>query len=305
MASAYVFPGQGAQSVGMGADFLESPLCAEANEVVGFDLITAMKEGPEALLQTTEYCQPALFLHSALVLEEMAKRNLACSADYYLGLSLGEYTALYAAGVMSFADVMKALAVRGKAMQDACDATEGGMVSVLGLDAEAVAGVCDAARENGVLQGANYNAPGMVVVSGDMLAIERSISLFKEAGARRALPLKVAGAFHSALMAPAAEKLEACLKGCSFGEGAEKVISNVTAKPHAQETIVETLVAQVTSPVLWSQSIEDLITHQGVSSFSEWGTGKVLSSLVRRVSKEVSVESAGTLSELDALFVVA
>ncbi|MBF0196127.1 MAG: ACP S-malonyltransferase [Planctomycetes bacterium] len=304
MTKAYVYPGQGAQAVGMGADLLDSPLGKTASEICGFDLVQTMSEGPAELLQSTAYCQPALFLHSALVMEEMEKRGLELDAQFHLGLSLGEYTALYGAGVMSFEDVMSALAVRGQAMQDACDITEGGMVSVIGLDAQTVIDVCDKARGNGVLQAANFNAPGQIVVSGDMQAVERSLALLKEAGARRAMPLKVAGAFHSALMAPAAEKLEECLKKCTFKEGAEKVISNVTAEAHDPSKIIETLVAQITAPVLWSQSIENLIA-KGVDSFSEWGTGKILSGLIKRVSKEVNLEQAGSKEDLDKLFAVA
>jgi [acyl-carrier-protein] S-malonyltransferase len=282
----------------MGADFLDSPLAKQANEICGFDLVKAMKEGPEEALQSTSVCQPALFLHSALVLEALKERGKLEEADFHLGLSLGEYSALYGAGAMSFEDVMRALVVRGRAMQEACKEVESGMVSVLGLDEDAIAKVCDQAREDGVLQGANYNAPGQIVISGDKVALERSLPLLKEAGARRALPLGVAGAFHSPLMASAAEAVRGVLTGMAIGAQCAKVISNVTAEPHNPATVVDTLVKQITAPVRWSQSIERLISQEGVDRFCEVGTGKVLSGLIKRVSKDVSIENVGELEDL-------
>lgn len=308
MALAFVYPGQGAQNIGMGSDFYNSPLCKEANDVCGFDLVQVMQEGPADLLQSTTYCQPALFLHSALVLESLQSNGFDYStAQFHLGLSLGEYTALYGAGVMSFSDVMKVLVVRGKAMQDACDQTEGGMVSVLELDLNTIQSICEKAREGGVLQAANLNAPGQIVVSGDKQAIERSIDLFKEAGARRALPLKVAGAFHSPLMSSAEEPLRNCLESCSFQLGANKVISNVTAKPHqdGKSQIIDTLVKQITSSVLWSQSIENLSNSEGVKTYFELGTGKVLSGLIRRTVKDTELKNADSLEGVKQLCGVA
>jgi [acyl-carrier-protein] S-malonyltransferase len=300
MSKAFVYPGQGAQALGMGSDFWESPLAQEANEVCGFDLIKVMREGPEENLQSTAYCQPALFLHSALVLEAMAAKGLSVDANWHLGLSLGEYSALYGAGAMSFSDVMKALVVRGKAMQDACLQVKSGMVSVLGLDEAQVVSVCDQAREGGVLQAANFNAPGQIVVSGDLEALDRSLPLFKEAGARRAMPLKVAGAFHSPLMAPAQDALREVLETCEINDNCAKVISNVTAKPHDPAVVVDSLVGQITASVRWSQSIESLIEEESVNTFCEWGTGKVLSGLIKRVSKEVQLCAAGSLAELES-----
>lgn len=305
MKSAFVYPGQGAQALGMAADFLGSELVKEANEVCGFDLAKIMSEGPEDLLMSTSYCQPALFLHSALVLEALEQRGSKLEADWHLGLSLGEYSALYGAGAMSFGDVMKALVVRGKAMQEACDLVKSGMVSVLGLNEEQVVSVCDQARGDGVLQAANFNAPGQIVVSGDLEALDRSLPLFKEAGARRAMPLKVAGAFHSPLMAPAADVLRETLESCEINDNCAKVISNVTAAPHDPAKVVDTLVDQITASVRWSQSIESLIQERGIGQFCEWGTGKVLSGLIKRTSKEVALCAAGSLEELDACSCVA
>lgn len=300
MKTAFVYPGQGAQTTGMGADLLDSDLAKQANDICGFDLCQVMQEGPEDLLQSTTYCQPALFLHSALVLEAFQKSEQKTEADFHLGLSLGEFSALYACGAMSFEDVMKALVIRGKAMQEACETNPGGMVSVLGLEDQTIEEVCDAAREDGVLQGANYNAPGQVVISGDAAALERAIPLMKEAGARRALPLKVAGAFHSPLMAPAAEKLAAFLSTCQIGAQSAKVITNVSAEAHDPEKVCETLVKQLTSPVRWSKSISNLIENQNVTSFLELGTGKILSGLIKRVSKDVEIQAISNLEELQA-----
>lgn len=300
MKTAFVYPGQGAQTTGMGVDFFESELAKQANDICGFDLCKVMTEGPEDLLQSTTYCQPALFLHSALVLDALKQSGQSTHADFHLGLSLGEFSALYACGAMSFENVMKALAIRGKAMQDACETHPGGMVSVLGLEDQVIEDVCDRAREDGVLQGANYNAPGQVVISGDAAALERAIPLMKEAGARRALPLKVAGAFHSPLMAPAAEKLEAFLRTCEIGPESTKVITNVSALQHEPDRVCETLVKQLTSPVRWSKSISNLIENETVDSFLELGTGKILSGLIKRVSKDVKIQSISNRDELQA-----
>lgn len=303
MSTAFIYPGQGAQAVGMGSDFFDSPLAAQANDICGFDLVGIMKEGPEDQLQLTSICQPALFLHSALVLEALGENTP--SAQWHLGLSLGEYSALYGSGAMSFEAVMKALVVRGRAMQEACEASEGGMVSVLGLEDEKVEAVCDEARGDDVLQAANYNSPGQIVVSGSKAALERSLPLFKEAGARRAMPLKVAGAFHSPLMAPAAEALKVALAEVSIGSECANVISNVTAAPHDPSTVVEGLVDQITAPVRWSQSISNLVEKEGVSSFCEWGTGRILSGLVKRISRDVTLSAAGSKEEISACGCVA
>ena len=305
MSCAFVYPGQGAQAIGMGGDFLGSALAKRANDVCGFDLLKVMREGPEELLQSTSYCQPALFLHSALVLDALQNKKTLPAADYHLGLSLGEYSALYGAGAMSFEDVMGALVVRGRAMQEACTLVPSGMVSVLGLEEDQIVKVCDAAREDGVLQAANFNAPGQIVISGDLKALDRAMEHLKAAGARRSIPLPVAGAFHSPLMQPAAKALRVHLEKCTIGANCSKVISNVTAAAHDPKTVVEVLVAQITAPVRWSQSIENLVQKHGVTRFCEWGTGKVLSGLIKRVSKDVELCAAGTLAECEAWSCVA
>jgi [acyl-carrier-protein] S-malonyltransferase len=237
-----------------------------------------------------------------LVLEALQERGKTPEASYHLGLSLGEYSALYGAGAMSFENVMRALVVRGKAMQDACELAPSGMMSVLGMDEAQIETVCASVRQDGeILKAANLNAPGQIVVSGHLSAIERSLEPFKEAGARRAIPLKVAGAFHSPLMASAAATLKDCLEGLEIGEQCANVISNVTAKPHDPTSVKEALVQQITAPVRWSQSIENLIEKDGVESFYEWGTGKVLSGLIKRVSKSVSLKAVSSVEELEQI----
>ncbi len=303
MKTAYIFPGQGAQKIGMASDFYESELCKKANEVCGFDLISIMKDGPAESLTLTTYCQPALFLHSALVLEAMEKHGISLDPQYFLGLSLGEYSAMYAAGVMSFEDILKALVVRGGAMQEACENEPGGMLTVIGLDDEIVVESCESAREDSVLQAANFNAPGQIVLSGRSDALERVQEILKEKGARRVMPLNVAGAFHSPLMQSAADKLKACLSEMTLNPGAEKVVSNVTARPHDSNSIVETLVNQITAPVRWTSSIQWLAEEQNIDTFVELGTGKVLSGLVKRIASNVDRKSADGAQDIPDLVV--
>ncbi len=302
MSIAFTFPGQGAQTVGMGADFFSSNLCQIANETVGFDLLGAMKDGPAETLQRTVVCQPALFLHSALVLEALTSNGKAPTADWYLGLSLGEYTALYAAGVLSFADAMRALKVRGQSMQEACDRTSGTMVSVLGLEDDQVVQICDQERGDGILQAANFNCPGQVVVSGDVITVERAIAAFKAAGAKRALPLKVAGAYHSPLMESAKEPLRNCLEKISLGGDATKVISNVTGLPHKNDTVVDALVEQITSPVRWTQSIQWLVQEKGLDRMLELGTGNALCGMCKRISTSINSTAVSTAEQLKDFF---
>lgn len=303
MKTAYVFPGQGAQKVGMASDFYDSELCQTANEICGFDLLSVMRDGPVESLTSTTYCQPALFLHSALVLEGMKREGIDLSPEYFLGLSLGEYSALYASGVLSFEDTMKALAVRGKAMQDACEQNKGGMVAVTGAEDQVVIEACDEARGEQVLQAANFNAPGQIVMSGELEALERASEILKGKGVRRVMALNVAGAFHSPLMKPAADTLKNCLETLSFQAGAEKVISNVTARPHEQASLIEGLVEQITAPVAWTSSIQWLATEQKVERFVELGTGKVLSGLIKRISPDVKKVNAEDAAGIPALSV--
>jgi [acyl-carrier-protein] S-malonyltransferase len=303
LSTAYIFPGQGAQQIGMGSDFYNSELCKTANDICGFDLLGIMKDGPAESLTSTTYCQPALFLHSALVLDAMQKEGVDLNPEYFLGLSLGEYSAMYAAGAMKFEDVMQALVVRGKAMQDACESEPGGMLTVIGLDDEAVIEACEQARENSVLQAANFNAPGQIVLSGQKDALERAAEILKEKGARRAMMLNVAGAFHSPLMQSAADKLKECLEKMDFQPGVEKVVSNVTARPHDPNVVIDTLVSQITAPVAWTSSIQWLAEERNVDTFVELGTGKVLTGLVKRIAPESTRKNAEGAEDIQGLMV--
>lgn len=297
MSQVWMFPGQGAQKVGMAADLIpSSDLAKQANDLCGFDLLKAMTESPAELLNSTSYTQPALFLHSALVIEAAkASGKIAETPDLALGLSLGEYSALYAVGALSFESAMKALVVRGRAMQKACEAKGGTMLTVLGLDDEVVESICAENANGQVLQPANFNMPGQVVVSGEEAAIERVTPIFQEKGARRVMPLKVAGAFHSPLMAPAAEELDACLKEIEINEGAaKKVIANVTALPHEPGSVRKRLVEQVTGSVRFTQSVRLAGESMQGASWFELGTGKVLAGLVKRSLNDTIVESIET-----------
>lgn len=300
-AVAYVFPGQGAQEPGMGKDFCSSQLCRRAGEICGLDLASIMRDGPIERLQDSDVCQPALFLHSALVLEAMAGLGIREEPAYHLGLSLGEYTALYAAGVMSFEDAVSALSVRGKAMQQACRASEGGMVSVLGLDDAAVEKACEEARGKDVLQAANYNSPGQVVISGHKKALGRAEPLLKAAGAKRIIPLKVAGAFHSPLMSPARGPLSERLEKVRFLADPGKTLSNVSARPHTAAALVEMLLSQLVSPVRLAQSILFLTGEAGITTIREIGTGRIVSGLVRRTAPSCAVTSHASMAEVELL----
>ena len=300
MKTAFVFPGQGAQAVGMGAGFYDSKLCAEANAILGFDVVGIMRGGPVEKLQTTSVCQPALFLHSALVLEALGLSGAPVQADGYLGLSLGEYTALYAAGVLDFADTLRVLAARGRAMEEACRQSAGAMLSVLGLEDSQVEDICERARGGDVLQPANYNSPGQVVLSGAIPAIQRAATLVKEAGGR-AIQLKVAGAFHSPLMQTAAAPLRQALAKVELRADTGQVISNVSARPLQRAELLETLVRQITAPVRWSQSIRFLAGEKGVGRFLELGCGKVLCGLIQRTVPGIEVAAAATPEELAKL----
>ncbi len=284
----------------MGAGFYDSKLCAEANAILGFDVVGIMRGGPVEKLQTTSVCQPALFLHSALVLEALGLSGAPVQADGYLGLSLGEYTALYAAGVLDFADTLRVLAARGRAMEEACRQSAGAMLSVLGLEDSQVEDICERARGGDVLQPANYNSPGQVVLSGAIPAIQRAATLVKEAGGR-AIQLKVAGAFHSPLMQTAAAPLRQALAKVELRADTGQVISNVSARPLQRAELLETLVRQITAPVRWSQSIRFLAGEKGVGRFLELGCGKVLCGLIQRTVPGIEVAAAATPEELAKL----
>jgi len=299
--TALLFAGQGAQEVGMGRDLAEKyPLAQQwfdrANEALGYDLAKVCFAGPDEELTKTENAQPGIFLVSWVAFELLREQAPSLSFAATAGLSLGEFTALTAAGVLSPEDGLKVVRLRGRYMQEACDATQGGMAAVIGLDEAVTRAVC---QEAGV-EVANLNCPGQIVISGRADRMEAACALAKARGARRALPLPVAGAYHSALMAGAQPKLEEALRGIPINLPNVPVISNVTARPHeAPADIHRRLVEQVTSPVRWEDSMRGLIA-QGFTRFIELGPGTALSGFLKRIDKNAQVFNVSNVSSLEA-----
>ncbi len=295
---AFLFPGQGAQTVGMGKLLVETtPRAKEvferANQVLGYDLLQVCLEGPAAKLDSTDYSQPALFVTSLAALEWLRanKPDVADSCQAVAGLSLGEYTALVFADVMTFEDGLRVVQERGRAMQAAADAVPSSMVSVLGLDAEKTQAVCQEAKTGDeILQIANYLCPGNIVISGHKSACERVAALAEKAGAMKTIPLAVAGAFHTPLMQPAVERLTKALSGVALKKPRIPVISNVDAESHDDpEQIRELLVRQVVAPVRWEDSIRKMLSH-GHTPIWEVGPGRVLRSLLKRIDRKAETD---------------
>ena len=290
---AILFPGQGAQTVGMGRVLVEKypevrQLYATANEILGYDIAKLCSDGPEEELDTTVVSQPAIFLTSIAALEALKNESpeVLLAAEATAGLSLGEYTALVFAGVLSFEDGLKIVQKRGRAMQDAADTTPGGMVSILGLERCQVEELCDKARGNGTLQIANLLCPGNIVISGTNNACERAAELATEMGAMKSVPLAVAGAFHTQIMHSAGVALSEVLNNIDLKTPNIPVISNVDAMPHSTiDEICAILVKQVVQPVLWETSMQYLI-EQGFDTFYEVGPGRVLRGLLRRIERK-------------------
>jgi [acyl-carrier-protein] S-malonyltransferase len=287
---AYVFPGQGAQFTGMGKDLYENSaeakeLFEKANEILGFRITDIMFEGTAEELKETKVTQPAVFLHSVIL-----AKTLNIKPDMVAGHSLGEFSALVANGTLSFEDGLKLVSQRALAMQKACEITPSTMAAVLNLDDKIVEDVC--ASIDGVVVAANYNCPGQLVISGELKAVQEACEKMKEAGAKRALILPVGGAFHSPMMEPAREELASAIEATTFNTPSCPVYQNVTASAVNDATeIKKNLIIQLTAPVKWTQSVQQMIAD-GATSFTEVGPGKVLVGLVNKINKEVETISA-------------
>lgn len=289
---AYVFPGQGAQFIGMGKDLYDQggkmkARFEQANEVLGFDITSIMFSGTDEELKQTKVTQPAIYLHSTILAEALGS---AFQADMVAGHSLGEISALCAAGVLSFEDGLKIVSVRAQAMQKACEAEPSTMAAILGLDDKVVEGICESIE--GVVVAANYNCPGQLVISGSVAAIDEACEKLTEAGARRAMKLAVGGAFHSPLMESAREELAAVIEATEFKAGVCPVYQNVSAKAETDpQTIKANLITQLTSPVRWTQTMQSMIAD-GAEEVIEVGPGKVLQGLFKKIDRQFPTSSA-------------
>ena len=309
MSYAFVFPGQGAQVVGMGAALADAFPAArevfqEVDEALGQHLFRLMVEGPESDLTLTENTEPALMTVSMAIVRVLQAEGgiaLARTGRYVAGHSLGEYTALCAAGAITLPDCARLLRLRGRAMQAAVPVGEGAMAAILGLDFAAVAAIASQAAEREVCAAANDNAPGQVVVSGHAAAVERAIALAKEQGAKRAILLSVSAPFHCPLMAPAAEAMAEALAGAEIAPPDPALIANVTARPVEDPVeIRDLLVRQVTGAVRWRESIE-FLRDQEIETIAELGVGGVLSGLTRRIDRSLNGRAVSTPEEIGAL----
>lgn len=288
---AFVFPGQGAQFVGMGKDLYETNALAKkyfdrADEILGFKITEIMFTGTDEQLKETKVTQPAVFLHSVI--------QALCLGDSFnpvmvAGHSLGEFSALVASGALDFEDGLRLVASRANAMQKACEINSGTMAAIIGLPDEKVEEICASVSSEGdIVVAANYNCPGQLVISGNVNAVNVACEKLKEAGAKRALPLKVSGAFHSPLMQPAKDELQAAIEKTTFKSPKCSVYQNVDAKPHTDaEEIKLNLIAQLTSPVRWTASVQTMI-HDGADDFTECGPGKALQGMIGRIDKNVN-----------------
>lgn len=285
---AYIYPGQGAQYSGMGKELYESNAIAKqffekANQILGFEITKIMFEGTDEELKQTKVTQPAVFLHSVI----LSLTDSDFAPDMVAGHSLGEFSALVANKTLSFEDGLGLVYKRALAMQKACEINPSTMAAILGLEDEIVEKVCE--EVNGIVVAANYNCPGQLVISGSNEAIDIACEKMKEAGAKRALPLQVGGAFHSPLMEPASVELEEAINGTNFNQPICPVYQNVTAMPSTDITVIkENLIKQLTAPVRWTQTVQNMV-QGGATLFIESGPGKVLQGLVKKIHREAEV----------------
>ncbi len=289
---AYVFPGQGAQFVGMGKDLYDQSASAkelfeQANEILGFRITDVMFNGTDEDLKQTKVTQPAIFLHSTILANELGDEF---RPDMVAGHSLGEFSALVANKTLTFEDGLRLVAKRALAMQKACEQTPSTMAAILGLDDETVEKICS--ETDGIVVPANYNCPGQLVISGEVDAVNAACEKLKEAGAKRALILQVGGAFHSPLMEPAREELEEAINNTTFSQPICPVYQNVTASAvSSPEEIKKNLIAQLTAPVRWTQTMQQMLAD-GASEIIEVGPGKVLQGLFKKVNRQIPTQSA-------------
>ena len=303
--TAFVFPGQGAQYVGMGKDFFDQydtakKLYQQANDILGFDLMKISFEGPEDSLKQTRVTQPAIFVHSIVAFEvaREVKGSSMPACDMVAGHSLGEYSALVAAGFMSFSDALSVVKVRAEGMQKAGEAQKGTMAAVMGLEMDVLNLICAEASAKGIVQCANFNSPGQIVISGSVEGVQAAMTIAKERGARMVKELVVSGAFHSPLMAPAKQAVADLLGNTNVKDSVLPVYANVSAQAVTSGASVKNLlIEQITSAVRWHESVTKMVAD-GAVKFYEFGPGNVLQGLIKRIDKNVVCECIGKPDEL-------
>lgn len=302
---AFIFPGQGSQYAGMGKDLADTfpvarQVFEEADDALGSSLSRLCFEGPDDQLKLTANTQPAILTTSVAVFRVLQSET-GLAADYLAGHSLGEYSALVAAGALGFADAVRTVRARGTFMQEAVPVGEGAMAAMLGIEPEILAEICAEAAQGEVVSPANFNSPGQIVIAGNTGAVNRAIEIAKARGFRKAMLLPVSAPFHSSLMVPAGERLAEALASVGISDLAAPVVTNVEAKPNSdKERVKELLVKQVSAPVLWDASVREMVAL-GVTRFVEIGPGKVLSGLVKRIEKEAGTVSVEDTAGIKAL----